>query len=268
MQHLRPLVKYHGGKYYSCDWIISQLTDHQIYVEPFGGAASVLLNKQPSVVEVYGDVEPTIYNLMNIVKTELGKFLAEIKKLKYCKETYLALRAQYRSPEFAQLPALQRAIITYTVRRMSRGGLCGTFSWSKRIAKDGTPAEEKAWLTMLDEIPKISQRLAQTSIVNQDALEVIKIWDTPDTIMYLDPPYPQCTRVFHNAYLAEMSDDQHVQLGDILKNVQAKIIISSYPSPLYDTLFRGWRTMERLIPNHSSQERKKELKLERLWLNF
>jgi DNA adenine methylase len=265
---VRPLVKYHGGKYYLCPWIIDQFPLHHTYVEPFGGAGSVLLNKPPAKVEVYGDLEPTIYNLMKVVQMDCEAFVNAVFKLQYEKETYLSLRSVYRSEDFAKLNPIHKAVITYAVRRMSRGGVCGTFSWSKRIASDGTPAEVKAWLTMREEIPQISQRLSEVIIRNEDALSLIREFDSSDTLIYLDPPYPKTTRISKNVYLKEMSDEQHKQLGKLLRTVKSKIIISSYPSELYDQLFAGWRTIDRLIPNHASHGRQKEIKREKLWLNF
>ena len=261
-------MKYHGGKYYLCEWIISHFTDHTVYVEPFGGAASVLLNKPTSQIEVYNDLDAKIATLLKVVKENCEIFLQEIKKLKYEKEQYLALKTIYRSKNFLALPDIEQAITSYAVKRMSRGGLCGTFSWSKRISLDGTPSEANAWNTMLEEIPIISNRLTNVVMLNCDALKVIEQYDSPNTLFYLDPPYPKETRVFQNAYNKEMTEFDHKELGQILRSIQGKAIISSYPSTLYDDLFQGWRQENRLIPNHSSHEKKKELKQERLWLNY
>lgn len=268
MSKIRPLVKYHGGKYHQCEFIVKHFVDHEIYLEPFGGAASVLLNKQKSNIEIYNDLDNKIFNLINTVKNDCVNFISAIKKVKYNKESYIQQRTIYRSPEFDNLPDFDRAVITYIVRRMSRGGLAGTFSWSKRVAADGTGAEEKAYWTMLDQIPIISQRLSNVLCFNKYAISIIQEYDSEKTLIYLDPPYPKQTRVFQNAYLKEMTDDQHIELATAVKTAKSKIIISSYPSPLYEQLFSGWRTESHLIPNHSSHERVKDLKQEQLWFNF
>jgi DNA adenine methylase len=151
---------------------------------------------------------------------------------------------------------------------MSRGGLGGTFSWSSRIYGAGIPGEVHGWLTALEELPKINDRFRFIGVCNLSAVDIIKQLDGPDTLFYLDPPYPKNTRVFKNAYKKEMNADDHRELGATLASIQGKAIISSYSSPLYDELFSGWRTLHQEIPNHSSQEKKKEKKVETIWMNF
>ncbi|MBV6573885.1 DNA adenine methylase, partial [Acinetobacter baumannii] len=73
-----PLIRYHGGKFRLSDWIISFFPNHNVYVEPFGGGASVLLNKEPSRVEVYNDLDDDVVNFFKVLRNkELAKQLAE-----------------------------------------------------------------------------------------------------------------------------------------------------------------------------------------------
>lgn len=263
---IRPPVKYHGGKYYLCRWIIEQFPEHKIYVEPFGGAASVLLNKPRAKQEVYNDLEYSIYNLMRVLRDEPDQILARLKQVKYEQDEYLKMREVYKSEDFDLLDPLEQAVITYSVRRMSRGGLCGTFCWSSRIYGDGVPGEVHGWLTSLDQLPLIVERLQGVTIENLDAAEVMRSHDSPTTLHYLDPPYPKTTRVFKNAYKEEMTIEEHRQIAQTARSLQGTVIISSYPSKLYDELFEGWERLEKPIVNHSSQEKKKETKTEVLWV--
>jgi DNA adenine methylase len=266
---LRPPVKYHGGKFFLSEWIISHFPTHKTYAEPFGGAASVLLNKTPSEVEIYSDLEYGIYNLMRVLKEHFFEFLEAIRNIKYEKEEYLRMREIYRnSDKFLALSEVEQAVITYSVKRMSRGGLCGTFCWSSRIYGEGIPGEEHSWLTMLDELPLICERLKNVKVHNLCWQEIVFLYDSPDTVYYLDPPYPKSTRVFKNAYRIEMTTEQHEVMASVLKTVKGKVLLSSYPSKLYDNLYGDWRCVTKSIPNHSSQEKIKPQKSEVLWMNF
>lgn len=249
-----------------CRWIIEQFPEHEIYVEPFGGAASVLLNKPRAKQEVYNDLEYSIANLMRVLRDEPERILARLKSMKYEKDEYLKMREIYKSEEFDSLDNLEQAAITYAVRRMSRGGLCGTFCWSSRIYGDGVPGEVHGWLTSLDQLPLVIERLQGVFIENRPAEEVLERYDSPRTLHYLDPPYPKTTRVFKNAYKEEMTIEEHRQIAQKALSLQGTVIISSYPSKLYNELFEGWERLEKPIVNHSSQEKKKETKTEVLWI--
>jgi len=65
----RPLLRYHGGKWILAPWIIKHFpSNHRVYCEPFGGAASVLLQKRPCYAEIYNDLDSEVVNLFCIVR--------------------------------------------------------------------------------------------------------------------------------------------------------------------------------------------------------
>ena len=226
------------------------------------------MNKSPAKTEVYNDSEYSIYNLFRTLKEEGNALLARLREVKYEKEQYLEFRTIYRSNDFYLLDPLEQAAITYSVRRMSRGGLCGTFCWSSRLYGDGVPGEVHSWNTMLPNLPTISERLKFVDIWNFDWSEIIAWYDSPNTAFYIDPPYLKSTRVFKTAYLVEMTKEDHENLANTLNMVKAKVMLSGYPSEFYSQYYGDWRCVEKEVPNHSSHEKKKKIKRECLWLNF
>ena len=76
----RPIVRYHGGKWKLAPWIIGHLPPHRVYVEPFGGGASVLLRKPRSYAEVYNDLDGEMVNLFRMARDN-GRELLELLRL-------------------------------------------------------------------------------------------------------------------------------------------------------------------------------------------
>jgi DNA adenine methylase len=119
-----------------------------------------------------------------------------------------------------------------------------------------------------DELPRIIERLRRVQMLCRPALDVIRDWDSPDTLYYLDPPYLAETRSSKKVYAVEMTDQDHRELSAVLAGVQGKVVLSGYPSTLYDELYAGWRTVESEIANHAAGGATKARKIEKLWMNW
>lgn len=263
------MVKYHGGKGRLHQWVISHFpAAHTTYVEPFGGAASVLLNKDVSSVEVYNELEPDMFNLMYTLKHNYAVFKNRVEQYEYSKPVFLSEKTRWLARDFAD--ELDRAVCFYVVKRMSRGGLCQRFSWSDRTYSTG-PAEEHCWRTSLNNLLPVWSRLQNVTLLNQNAFDVLPAYlDNPDSLIYLDPPYLTSTRVYKKAYSHEFDKKDHERLASLLRPARAKILLSGYDSPEYDRWFSGWRKAVKNVANHSSQNngKSKVRKQEVLWMNY
>jgi DNA adenine methylase len=258
---LRPLVKTHGGKYYLARWIIKLLPAHRVYVEPFAGGLSVLLNKRRARVEVASDLNGRLIDLYGVLCDRSAEFINRVLPIVYDSVTF----------DLAAVPGLDEAqlgaMVRFLVRnRMSRNGLGEDFSWSGRT-RGGRPGDLNAWETIKRELPRIAERLSGVELRCQDALELIRELDGPDTLFYLDPPYLLETRAAKRVYAHEMSDAQHAQLLDTITRCRGMVVLSGYPSRLYDEALTDWMRVERKMPNHSGQGKTKQPRIEVLWFN-
>lgn len=265
MTKIRPLIKCHGGKSYLSKWIIGYFPPNyqeMTYLEPFCGGASVLLNKEPSTEEIINDLDENLIWIFKALRDQRVQFIRKISATKYKESNF---KTAIERKEFSS--TLQKAVNEFVLRRMSRGGLKKAFAWSNR-ERGGRPGEVNAWRTIIKSLPKISERLQNVIILNKPALEIIKLFDDPNTLIYADPPYLPETRESPETYSHEMSYDDHIELSEILNNFKGKVLISGYPSRLYGKIYKNWTCEKKKMPNHASQQRVKPIKIELLWRNF
>jgi DNA adenine methylase len=127
------------------------------------------------------------------------------------------------------------------------------------------------YLSMIDEqLPFIVDRLRTVQILSRPAIDVIRTWDSADSLIYADPPYVPTTRHkgARKVYGCEMSDGDHRELASVLHECQSKVVLSGYPSPLYDELYGDWRVVTFDIANHAAGGRSKARKAETICLNW
>ncbi len=261
---LRPPVKWHGGKHYLCHRIIALFAAHNTYVEPFGGAASVLLNKAPAQVEVYNDLDHRITRLFRVIRDHGTEFQRRLSLTPYSEVEWKACTEDEGDD-------IERARQDFVRWRQSVGGRDESFSFTKHRVRRGMADVVSGYLSAIDEVlPQVVERFRSVQILERDAFEVIRNWDGPDTLMYCDLPYVHATRSpsARKIYGAEMSEEHHRDLARLLNSCKSKVVLSGYPSTVYDGLFTGWRKLEFDMPNHSSGGQVKERTVETVWLNW
>lgn len=265
MATVRPPVKWHGGKRYLARRIIEHFPPHRIYLEPFGGGASVLLNKPPCQVETYNDLDLRITRLFRVLRDQGGAFQERVG---------LILYSQVEFETAADYPLgagdVDKAICDFIRWRQSFGGQGRSWSYTTSRARGGMAGDVNAWWTAIDGLPQIINRLKRVQILCQPAIDAIRRFDHPETLIYADPPYVHSTRSkgSTNVYGVEMTDADHSALAAALRVCKARVVLSGYRSALYDELYTGWRRVEFDIANHAAGGSTKARKTECLWLNF
>lgn len=259
----RPILRYHGGKWILAPWIISHFPAHRVYVEPYGGGASVLLRKSRSYAEVYNDLGGEVVNLFRVVRDH-GEALRQ--------KLYLTpfSRADYRESFEISKDALEQARRTVIRSMMGFGSnsLCRSIKSGFRSNSNRsgtTPAHD--WMNYPDCLVAIIERLRGVVIENRDAREIMERHDCPDCLHYCDPPYVHETRSYitahgNHGYDHEMTDSDHHELATFLRKLKGLVIVSGYDSPLYADLYHGWRTEKRRALADGARER-----TETLWLS-
>ena len=261
----RPVLRWHGGKWLLAPWIISHFPAHRVYVEPFGGAASVLIRKERAYAEVYNDLDDDVVNLFRVLRDRKNgeQLLADLRMTPFARtefnEAYL--------PTDCPVEQARRLIIRSFMGFGSDGhnGARPTGFRANSNRSGTTPAHD--WTNYAGPLELIIARMEGVVIEKRPAIEVMAQQDTPLTLHYVDPPYVWDTRSkgansSKKNYRHELSDEDHVQLLEVLKNLQGMVVLSGYATPLYDDALSGWRRVERTALADGARER-----TEVLWIN-
>lgn len=238
----RALLRYFGGKWAIAPWVIAHLPPCRIYVEPFGGAASVLLRKPRSPIEVYNDLDEEIVGIFEVMQDPrlCLELMRRLRRTPYSRVQFERAFQPSRDPVVRAQRAIVRSFQSFHHEALFNPRKT-TFA-DARHRSGGAKSHE--WATYPRGLVAISRRLRGVVIERRDALEVIRAQDTPRTLFFVDPPYLPATRS-SSGYRCELSTDQHQALLERLKAVQGMVVLAGYPSALYDEGLKGWQRVER-----------------------
>jgi len=202
----RPALRYFGGKFRLAPWIIQQFPVHTCYVEPFGGAMGILLRKEPSVFEVYNDLDGEVVNFFKVLRDHPDELLRAIELTPYSREEQ---KLAFEPTD--GLPDLERARRLYVRCWQSHGG--GRTQWHTGWRYQVNNTRGRSTLVdwdQTDHLWAIVNRLKLVQIECDDAIRIIERYDRPDTLFYVDPPYLMSTRSIRwgkKAYTCELDED-------------------------------------------------------------
>lgn len=165
---------------------------------------------------------------------------------------------------------IERARLFFVRARQSRTGLAQTASigrWANCLntSRAGMAGAVSRWLGSVEGLEGVASRLLRVQIEHDVATNVIKRYDSPDTLFYCDPPYPHGSRGDSKAYGYEMTDAEHLKLYTVLSQVRGKVAISGYHGELMDGLYTSWTVHEEGARQvHSVKQERTEV----LWTNY
>ena len=258
----RPMLRYHGGKWKLSTWILTYFPAHRVYTEGFAGAASVLMHKPRSYGEIINDLNGDVVNLFRVMRDPgMAKDLTNSLRLTPFARQEFDLASQ---PAGDTLEAARRLIVRSF---MGFGGVASNpdhkTGFRAKSNRSGTTPSHN-WAHYPDAILAMTARLQGVVIESRPAVEVIAAHDGPETLHYVDPPYVHSTRKPGNSanYVHEMTDGDHRELAATLRECKGMVVLSGYPSPLYDELYQGWPLITRNALADGARPR-----VECLWLN-
>jgi DNA adenine methylase len=248
----------------------------QPYCEPYAGSLAVLLARKPAPSEIVNDADHTLVNFYKVIQDkqtfkQLYRLLAQTPYSRAEFVRAMEVLKQHISnhmPNQLSTPSVELAwafFVFYNQRMPGRFHFAPT-NWA--VSK--TSVSTVSFQRFIKRLPQLRQRLKGVHFDCMDALSFIKRWDSPATVMYIDPPYVD----LGHYYLPSTDIEHHQQLVHTVLPCKSAIVISGYDHPVYDKLVEhGWHKIQFQTITHMSNtkgEGQRKLKLQRVecvWRN-
>lgn len=237
----RPALRYHGAKFRLASWLLQFFPTHECYTEAYGGAAGVLLQKRRSRAEVYNDLDDDVVNFFHVLRDpRLCALLVQSCILTpYSRAEFEEAWERSHDP----VERARRLAIRSQMGFGSAGATKGTTGFRYDTKREYGTAQQE-WAIYPSAIAAAGMRLVGVLIENQAALRVLTDHDGPETLHFVDPPYQQSLRIMSSGkercYRYEMTDSQHRELLEHLRGLQGMVVLTTYPSDLYERVLKDW----------------------------
>ena len=250
----RPALRYFGGKWSAAPWIISQFPPHTTYVEPFAGAASVLLRRSaPAPIEILNDRARHIVTFFRVLRERPNELIELLEITPFAADEHEAAMA----PTDDDVELARR----FFVRAWSGFGGAPSVTARRGFRRCAYRSLAGEFTGAVENLYAVAARLRNVTIENRDWSEVVEKYDSPATLFYVDPPYLMRVRSEgrHDKGYGENEIDyaEHVKLLEQLSRCRGQIVLSGYADPLYEDACSGpeWSRHEKTVKGLQNGER-------------
>jgi len=262
MSKQRGTFSYPGSKTLIRRWVIDKFPDHHLYVEPFGGAASILVGKDRSMVEVYNDINSDCVGFFKAVKKH-GEELAEwVDNTPYSRELFEQWCKEY--PEWPDdvVERAGRFVFIQTAAFGGKGLDSGSPHFSiETVSSRPDACNSKIWDRKPEDVEWLKRRFKGVQIEHEDYAKVFERYDDQRAFFYCDPPYVD---VGDDYYQTERGGFDHERFVEVLQQTDGKWLVS-YDENIPED-FSEYHTVDRSKVSSMSDQRPE--KTESLVMNY
>jgi DNA adenine methylase len=208
------------------------------------GGASLFFARDPAPVEVLNDLDGDLVNLFRCLQDPaiFPELRHRITHTLYAHAEFVRAIDILKRKEPAN--QVERAWAFFVRQNSAFSGISNPSpgQWARAfVSSGGCAMTTKRWMGRLARLDEWHHRLMRVQIEQRDALEVIRYWDTKDTVFYLDPPYHIEARASKDVYTHEVTSEHHVALVDVVLGCKGAVVLSGYDHPVYAPLrAEGW----------------------------
>lgn len=261
-KHLDSPISYYGGKRNMLNAILPLIPKHKIYSEPFFGGGAVFFAKEPVENEVINDANNLVINFYKVFRNDYDNLKQKIEETLFSRSAYSTALVVCRMPHL--FSELLQAWAFYVACNMGFSHIIGSWGFDKYGKRQKAFLNKK--IKFSDDIVR---RIEHTTIECSDACQVIKLYDSPESFHYLDPPYIDSDQGHYRGY----TENDYRKLLETLVTVKGKFLLSSYPSKILSefTKNNGWysKSFTKALSAHKvSDGAKRPTKIEVLTANY
>jgi len=198
-----------GGKFHLAKKITAIIPDHSVYVEPYVGGAAVFFYKEPSQKEILNDKDKEVVFAYRFIRDMTPEQYARLQRQDWVISQSRFNKVKAMQPKDDE----ERFYKFYYLKK-------GSFRNSMTSVNKGYIGH----IIGLERLSKVQERLRGVSINCADALNMIEKYDSPNTVFYLDPPYPGVAPIAGNA--PKFTKDDLIRLTNRLKHIKGRFILS------------------------------------------
>lgn len=230
-------LRYPGSKWSIARQIISEFGPHYHYCEPFFGSGSVFFTKEPSPHEIVNDLNGFAVNMFQVLRDRTDELIWTLETTPWSREEYN--ESHIRTGD--DLEDARRFIVRAWQAHAS--DFAKKTGWKNRGSSQRARGMSQRWMRVPDDLSALAWRLKDAEIECRPAVQLIKRFNTVDTLIYADPPYLPSTRT-QKMYSEEMTEQDHIELLDALEAHSGHVVLSGYANPIYDEKLSSWRRLE------------------------
>lgn len=254
---MRTVLKYPGAKNRIAKWICEYIPPHGVYLEPFFGSGAVFFNKEPAKIETINDLDDDVVNYFEVIRDKSDELIAALEMTPYAREEYN--RAFVKSEKDSDVERVRK----FVIKCWMGFGCSNLYKNGFRSSQQSTsPRTTKEWNEFPERLRAAAMRLKMAQIEKLPAVELIRRYNSADVFIYADPPYLRDLRKSY-LYRHEMTDGEHMELLQALKEHPGKVMISGYESDLYNQELSGWKKIHKTTQAEAGIKR-----VETIWMNY
>lgn len=273
-------MPYYGGKGSHLTWLLPLLPYTNHFIDLFGGSAAVLLNKQPTPIETYNDLDGAVVNFFKVLRDQPEELVRLLALTPFSRGER---RHAYRTIDTAKYTDVEKARLYYVLARQTRNQVAQrttnnkTNSWrfTRDAIRHGMPAYVLQWQNTLDALAYVAARLRSVQLESYPWQRLLELYANENTLVYADPPYVTETRARdkREIYMFEMTDQEHIDLSTALHKWPGLAAISGYRCQLYDDMYKDWHrfdmpTLSASAVNGTNNTSESRERIESLWTNY